>query len=469
MENQIKKFDIIVLGGGPGGYPAAIRAAQHGKSVALIEAKEIGGTCLNRGCIPSKTLIAHAETLQKVKEAEDFGVIVGNVSFNYAKMVERKNQVVNKLRKSLEGLLNSHKITVIRGFGKFISPFTLKVSGETNGVFEADKIIIATGSEPRNIPAFPFDHKRIYDSTSLLEIEHVPKKLAIVGGGIIGCEFASLFSMLGSEVTILELMPRIIPMESTGVSEALTKAFLKKGIKIKTSVSVQGIDSREKGLFIRFLGEQPLEADCALVSVGRHLNTSGIGLEKTGVKVNENGLIAVNDKMETNILGIYAIGDIASKWWLAHVASHQGLVAADNASGKIAHMHYNAIPSVIFTHPEIATIGLSLEQAIEQGYPATVGAFPFQALGKAQAMLQTEGFAQIVTDKRTGQILGAQVVGYEASSLIAEMGIAITNELTIESVTETIHAHPTMVEAWLEAALIANGTPLHFPPKKIPS
>ena len=466
MENQTKKFDVVVLGGGPGGYPAAIRAAQNGKSVALIEAKDLGGTCLNRGCIPSKTLIAHAEVLQQIKEAEEFGVVVGGIRFDYSKMVNRKNQIVDKLKNNLEGLLASNKITLIRGFGKFVSPKTLKVIGDTSLLVEGDAIIIATGSEPRNMPAFPFDHKRVLDSTSLLELQEVPKRLAIIGGGIIGCEFASLFAMLGSEVAIFELMPRIIPMESTEVSNALTKAFKKKGIKVETSAVVQGIEVQKNELTVRLADNKIHKADIALVSVGRQLNTSGIGLEKVGVKVHENGLIAVNERMETNIPGIYAIGDIASKWWLAHVASHQGLVAADNASDKEAHMNYSAVPSVIFTHPEIGTVGLSLEQALEKGYQATVGAFPFQALGKSQATLQTEGFAQIVIDKKTGQILGAQVVGHEASSLIAEMAVAIRNELTVESITETIHAHPTIAEVWLEAALIANETPLHFPPKK---
>jgi dihydrolipoamide dehydrogenase len=466
MDNQNKKFDIAVLGGGPGGYPAAIRAAQNGKKVALIEAKELGGTCLNRGCIPSKSLIAHAEVLQTVKDAKNYGIDVGDIRFHYEKMVQRKNLIVEKLCKNVEGLLKSNNVTLIRGFGKFDSPTRLKISGDSSMMVEADNIIIATGSEPRNMSAFPFDYKRVHDSTSLLQIREVPKTLTVIGGGIIGCEFASLFSMLGSQVTILELMPRIIPMESVGVSAALTKTFLKKGIQIETSVSVQRLESHENGVNIYLAGDKRLSADSVLVSVGRQLNTTAIGLEKIGVKVHENGLVAVNDRMQTNIPGIYAIGDIASKWWLAHVATHQGLVAADNASGKSAHMRYNAVPSVIFTHPEIATVGLSLEQALEMKYPAIVGEFPFQALGKSQATLQTDGFAQIVTDKKTGQILGAQVVGHDASTLIAEMGVAITNELTLESITETLHAHPTLAEVWMEAAFVTSESPLHFPPKK---
>lgn len=467
MADEDTKFDIIVLGGGPGGYPAAIRAAQLGKKVALIEAKELGGTCLNRGCIPSKTLIAGAEVLQKAKEAEEFGVMIsGPITFDYSKMVDRKDAVVTKVRKGLEGLIASNKIKLFKGFGKFNGPKEIKITGTDNAIIRGDKIIIATGSEPRNIPAFPFDWKKIHDSTSLLELRTLPKSLIIIGGGVIGCEFASLYNILGVEVTIIEMMPRIIPMESTGVSNALTKAFKKKGIKIETGVLVEKVETTPNGIKAVLPGGKTIEGDIALVSVGRALNTNSIALEKAGVKVADNGLIPVNEQMETSVPGIYAIGDIASKWWLAHVATHQGLVAADHACGHHARMNYDAVPSVIFTVPEIGTVGLSLEQAIDKGYKATVSAFPFQALGKSQAALQTEGFAQVVIDRETGQVLGAQIVGHEASTLIAEMTVAITNELTVESITETIHAHPTVPEAWLEAALLASDKPLHLPPQK---
>lgn len=466
MQQEIRKFDIAVIGGGVGGYPAAIRAAQMGKSVVLIEAGQMGGTCLNRGCIPSKALIASGEVLRKIKQAEEFGIQVGSITFDYSKMVNRKDEVVTKVRKSLEGLIAANKITLMKGFGKFVSPKTIKVTGQDSALVHAEKIIIATGSEPRNMPAFPFDNERIFDSTALLELKTLPKKIAIVGGGVIGCEFASLFSVLGVDVTIIEMMPSIIPTEAENVSSTLARAFKKKGIKIETNALVQGIDRHHQGIKVNLAGGKEVEADIALVAVGRSLNTSGIGLEAAGVLVESNGLIKTNEKMETNVPGIYAVGDIASKWWLAHVASHQGIVAAKNAAGKEAHMNYNAIPNVIFTEPEIGTVGLTLDQAIQQGYQATLGAFPFQALGKSQATMETEGFAQVVTDKRTGQILGAQIVGHEASSLVAEMAVAIGNELTVESISETIHAHPTVAEAWLEAVLVANSTPLHLPPKK---
>ncbi|MGZ3633929.1 MAG: dihydrolipoyl dehydrogenase [Parachlamydiaceae bacterium] len=459
-------FDIVVLGGGPGGYPAAIRAAQSGKRVALIEAKQVGGTCLNRGCIPSKTMIANAEVLEWVQDAEEFGVVVGDVSFDFAKMVQRKDKIVEGIRKSLEGLIASNQITLFRGFGKLTSPKTVKVTGENNVVIQAEKIILATGSEPRNIGAFPFDYKQIHDSTSMLEIQKLPKSLVIIGGGVIGCEFASLYATLGVEVTVIEMMSSILPMESKSISSYLAKVYKKRGIRILVNAAVKAIDKYPDHIEVQLAAGESVSAEMALVAVGRSLNTSGIGLEAAGVLTTPEGLVKVDEKMETNVPGIYAIGDIASKWWLAHVASHQGLVAAKNACGIPAEMHYNAIPSVVYTHPEIASVGLSLEAAIENGYDATVGAFPFQALGKSQAALRTEGFAQIVTDKATGQILGAQVIGHEASTLIGEMGLAIANELTVESITETVHAHPTVAEAWMEAALMASEYPLHLPPKR---
>lgn len=461
-----KKFDVIVIGSGPGGYPAAIRAAQKGKKVALIEAKELGGTCLNRGCIPSKTLIAGAEVLARMEEAGRFGITCKEVSFDYEAMTQHKDQVVAHMLKGLDGLIASNQIVFFRGFGQLTGPRDVKVSGLDNEWLTADKIIIATGSEPRNIRAFPFDYERIHDSTSLLAMKTLPKSMIIVGGGVIGCEFASLYATLGVKVTILELLPRIISTESEEISKVLTRAFVKKGIEVETGVKVEKINRTAAGIKIFVEGGKTFEADMCLVSVGRSLNTQGIGLEKAGVQLLQNGMIGVNEKMETNVDGIYAVGDLVSRWLLAHVATHQGLIAAENASGGSAKMSYQAIPSVIFTHPEIGSVGLSLEEAKQKGYQAKIGAFPFQALGKSQAAIQTEGFSQIVIDEKTGQILGAQVVGFEAATLIAEMGLAIANELTVECLAETIHAHPTIAEGWLEAAFIAEGTPLHYPPKR---
>lgn len=461
-----KEFDLVVIGGGPGGYPAAIHAAQQGKSVALIEAQQLGGTCLNRGCIPSKALIAGAQEWDRIQKASEFGISVEKSSFNYGTMIDRKDRVVDEIRSGLTGLIASNGITLFRGYGKFISPREIKVRGDDNVILHAKKTIIATGSEPRQLKAFPFDNEKILDSTALLERKKLPKSIVIIGGGIIGCEFASLYSLLGVKVTILELLPRILPMEDEQVSATLTHAFKKRGVAIHCGVKVTAIEKTKTGVTVKLEDGTSFPAEVSLVSVGRSLNTTEVGLDEAGVLVNEQGLIVVNEQMETTTPGIYAVGDIASKWWLAHVATHQGIVAASNACGHFKRMAYEAVPSVIFTYPEIATVGLTLEQALAKGYAATTGMFPFQALGKARAAAHLEGFAQIVVDKRTQQILGAQVVGYEAAALVAEMAVAIANELTVECITETIHAHPTTAEAWMEAAFASTGMPLHLPQKK---
>lgn len=466
MSQEPLLFDIVVLGGGPGGYPAAIKAAQSGKKVALIEAKELGGTCLNRGCIPSKALIANAKTYQTVLHAKEFGIHADNVSFRYETMAKRKDQVVGGIRKGLEGLLKTNGITIIRGHGQFVSPREIKVQGEDNCVVSGERFILATGSEPRDIPAFPCDHKAILDSTSALELTELPKSIVIIGGGVIGCEFASLFRGLGVEVTICELLDRILPMEAEEVSKALDQSYRKWDVTIHTGVLVEGIKTEGKGVTVHLKDSNPIHAEKALVAVGRKLNVRDAGFEKAGVVLNEKGFVQVDERMETNVPGIYAVGDIVSPWWLAHVATHQGVIAATNATGGDMVMHYNAIPSVIFTHLEIGTVGKTIEQAKKEGYQAAVSAFPFKALGKSQAIAQTEGFAQIVIDQKTGQILGAQVVGYEAATLVAEMAVAITNELTVECITESIHAHPTLPEAWAEAAFLATGSPLHLPPTR---
>ena len=460
-----KYFDFAILGGGPGGYVAAIRAAKSGKSVALIESKELGGTCLNRGCIPTKAHVANTDVLRKVKKAEAFGISTQSVTFEYPKMKQRVDKVVSSIVKGLSGLIEANKITVFKGEGKCVSPNEIKVLGETTTLIEAKVLILATGSEPKNVPAFPFDHNQILCSTSILKKETLPKSLVIIGGGVIGCEFASLYHELGVEITVLEALPNLIPMEAKDLGSALKGSFEKRGIKVHTGVKVQAIETNKKGVEVQLLEGSPLKAEWALVAVGRQLNTVDIGLEHTGISLLPNGAINVNSHMQTDVPHIYAIGDITAKWMLAHVASHQGVVAAEHALGREnAKMHYNAIPSIIFTYPEIASVGLSLEQAQAQGHEASLGKFPFQALGIAQAKIETEGFAQVVVDSKTRQILGAQIFGPEAASCIAELTTAIQNELTLDCIKETVHAHPTLPEAWLEAAFLADDMPIHLPP-----
>jgi dihydrolipoamide dehydrogenase len=462
---QQEKVDVAVIGAGPGGYVAAIKAAQLGKTVALIERKQLGGTCLNVGCIPTKTLLSGAHVMQEVMHAAEYGIQTGPVSIDFPKMKARKERVIENLRKSLEGLLRSNGIRIVRGSAEFLSPREIKVRGEDNVVLYAEKTIIATGSEPLDIPAFPCDHKRVFNSTSILDMTELPQSLAIIGGGYIGCEFASLYAELGVEVTILEMLPSIVQLQGKSVSAALTRAFASRGVDVQTGVVVEGIDSVPDGVSVRLKDRPAQTFTCALVAVGRKVVSEELHVERAGVLTDAKGAIPVNEKMETGVPGVYAIGDVTGKLLLAHVASHQGVIAASNACGREAVMHYNAVPAVIFTLPEIACVGMTLEQAQEAGFAATASTFPFQALGKSIAAGDTEGFAQLVSDKKTGQILGAQVVGHEASTLIAEATLAIANELTLDCLADTVHAHPTIAEAWLEAALIAKETPLHFPPK----
>lgn len=398
--------------------------------------------------------------------AAEYGIETGPVSFDFAKMKARKDKVVSGIRKNLEGLILSNKITIIHGAAEFLSPDEIKIKGEQSEVITAENIIIATGSEPLDIPAFPCDHKRVLNSTSILELTALPKTLAIIGGGYIGCEFASLYAEFGVKVTILEALPSILSLQGKEISEFMTQTFTKKGIDVKTGVFVQGIDRSEHGITIKIKDHSPLSFDMALVAVGRKVISSGLGLEKAGVKTGEKGEVLVDDRMQTNVPGIYAVGDVTGKFLLAHVASHQGLVAASNIAGHEAVMHYNAVPAVIFTYPEVATVGMTLEQAKTAGHAAVTGKFPFQFLGKSIATLDTEGYAEVIIDKKTGQLLGAFVIGHEAATLIAEITLALSNELTVECIIDTIHAHPTIPEAWLEAALVANETPIHMPPKK---
>jgi dihydrolipoamide dehydrogenase len=465
MENKI--FDIAVIGAGPGGYVAAIKAAQLGKTVALIEKDALGGTCLNVGCIPTKTLITSADVHSQIRRASDFGIFVGEVRIAYDQMKKRKDTVVANIKSGLTSLIKANKITVFQGEAQFESVHDLKIIGKDPARIRAEKIVIATGSVPIDVKAFPCDHERILNSTSILELTQLPKSLCVVGGGYIGCEFASLFAELGVKVTIVEALPSILALQGKTVSDYMTKTFTSKGIELKTNVLVKTIANENNQTVITFADGNTLAAEMTLVSIGRRPYTEGLGLEKAGLKTNERGFLVVNDKMETEVRGIYAIGDVTGKAMLAHVASHQGITAAMNACGQTSHVHYNAVPAVIFTHPEVASVGLTQEEAAQKGLSVNIGTFPFQAIGKAVSSGEVKGFSQIVADKKTGQILGATIIGHDAANLIAEMALAIQNEIPLESVLETIHAHPTMAEIWHETAAMTLGMPIHMPPKKL--
>jgi dihydrolipoamide dehydrogenase len=458
-------FDVAVIGAGPGGYIAAIKASQLGKKVCLIEKGLLGGTCLNVGCIPTKTLISNAHALHLVKNAALYGINVSGFEVDYSKSVKRKDDVIDKIRRGLEGLIKANQIEIIHGQAEFISNFEIKVKGENPKMIKAQKVIIASGSEPMKLSSIEPDHKQIFNSTSILSMTKLPKSMAIIGGGYIGCEFAALFREYGVEVTIIEALDSIVQAQGKSVSEALTSAMNKRGVQLKLKQPLASYEKHHDHVVLKLADGSEVKSEIVLVSVGRSVYTEGLALDKTGIACGQRGEIIVDDHMETSVKGVYAIGDVTGKYMLAHVASHQGVVAAACAAGKPVKMHYNAVPAVIFTDPEIGTVGMTLEAALAQGIDAKVGKFPFQALGKSQAAMHTEGFAQIVIESKTGKILGAQIVGHEASNLIAEVALAIHNELTVESISDTIHAHPTLAEGLHEAALMAQDMPLHMPPK----
>ncbi|AFS27445.1 dihydrolipoyl dehydrogenase [Chlamydia psittaci CP3] len=458
-------FDCIVIGAGPGGYVAAITAAQQGLKTALIEEQQAGGTCLNRGCIPSKALLVGAGIVSQIKHAKQFGIHIDGYSVDYPAMVQRKNSVINGIRQGLEGLIRSNKITVLNGRGSLISSTEARVKGQDTSVIKSKYIIIATGSESRPFPGVPFS-SRILCSTGILNLTELPKKLAIIGGGVIGCEFASLFNTFGVEITIIEVADQILSVNNADISKTMFDKFSRQGIRIITKASINALE--DIGDRVRLtVNEQTEEYDYVLVAIGRQFNTTDIGLDNAGVIRDDRGVIPVDETMRTNVTNIFAIGDITGKWLLAHVASHQGIVAGKNAAGHNEIMDYSAVPAVIFTFPEVAMVGLSLEAAQQQGIPAKLTKFPFKAIGKAVAMAEADGFAAIISHETTQQILGAYVVGPHAASLIAEMTLAVRNELTLPCIYETIHAHPTLAEVWAENALLATNHPLHLPPQRL--
>ncbi len=461
---QRKKVDVAVLGAGPGGYPAAIRCRQGGKKVALIEAQEVGGTCLNRGCIPTKTLLKGVTILSEIAHAADFGVHVTHAPVNWSELIAKKNAVVSGLRSGLEGLIQSNGIDLIYGRGTLISPQEIEVVGNTPMIVKAEHIILATGSEPKEIPTIPFDHETVFSSTSLLDLKTLPQSIAVIGGGANGCEFASLFSTLGVKVYIVEMLPRILPLGSEAVSAAVSAAFEKEGIDIICGEKVVASQRTKDGIDIILSGGKTIHSSIAMVSAGRTLNTEALGLSAIGVHT-ERGAVVTDDRMATNINGIWAIGDITARYSCAHVATHQGLVAAENILGHRKKMYYNAVPGALFTRPEVGSVGYSLEEAKKQGCAAQAITLPLHVLGRAHASAHTDGFVQLIVEQGSGRILGGHAVGYHASELVAEIGLAITNELTVECISDTIHAHPTLAESWLEAALIAQHAPLHVPPQ----
>jgi dihydrolipoamide dehydrogenase len=460
---------LAVIGAGPGGYVAALKAARLGAEVTVIEADEVGGVCLNRGCVPTKTLIASAELYDKVKELDSYGIeLQGSAVANFEKIMARKNKVVDIQVKGIKALFKSWGVKLVEGRAKMLSPNKIeavKKGGSTETV-ETDKIIIATGSRPALLPAFPFDGEKILSSDDALTIKGIPGSMLIIGAGVIGCEFASMFRALGTEITMVEMMDRAVATEDEEVSETLEREFKKRKIKLFKKIKIDKVESRADGMHAFTSDGREIVAEKILVSIGRALNTENLGLEEMGVARGPRGQISVNEKMETSVPGVYAIGDVVGKILLAHVASKQGLVAAVNATGGSAVMDYSAVPAAIFTTPEIASVGLREFQAREKGLKYRTGQFPYRALGKAHAIGEIAGFIKIIADEATDKLLGAHIIGAHASDMIHELVVATEKGLTARDIASTIHIHPTLPEGIMEAAEAVHGEAIHAPKGK---
>lgn len=459
-----KNYDITVIGAGPGGYVAAIRAAQLGARVLVVEKDEVGGVCLNRGCIPTKALIAGVAALKTAKKAGSLGLEIPEARIDLAKAVQRKDRIVRQLTGGIKFLFKKKGIETFKGTAVIQDKNTVLLAGdeENRQAVKTEKIIIATGSESAQIPSIPFDGEKIINSTDALRMTEVPGSILIIGAGAIGVEFAAIFRALGSEVTVVEMLPQIIPAEDAELAAELEKSFKGEGIRILTGAKVEKVtDEGKKKKAVTDTGEEII-VDKILVAVGRCLNSVDIGLEDAGIST-ERGKIIVNEKMETNVPGVYAIGDVVGGALLAHKASAEGIVAAENACGKNVTMDYSAVPGCIYTLPEVASVGMTEAKAKDEGISVKTGKFPFSASGKAVATGEIQGFVKVVAEAETGKILGVQIIGPHATDLIAEGVLAVRCKLTLEELSRTIHAHPTLAEAVMEAAEAAEGKAIHLP------
>jgi dihydrolipoamide dehydrogenase len=458
------KFDAIVIGAGPGGYPCAIRLAQLGKRVAIIEKETVGGVCLNVGCIPSKAMIKAASLFEKMQKSDGMGFKVKGVDVDFPGLQEWKRSVVSKLTGGVAQLLKGNKVELFQGDAAFLSKNQLSVnSSKGTETLTADHIVIAVGSSPIEIPGFKFDEKKIVSSTGALDFDKPVDSMVVVGGGYIGLEIGTYMAKLGTKVTVLEALPRLLATYDQDVSNIVGRSLKKRGVNVLTSALAKGVKEKGGQLVVEAEVEgklQQIPCDKILVTVGRKPNAMP-GIEKTGVKVDAKGFITVNDRLMTNVPGIYAIGDVACQPMLAHKATKEGLVVADVIAGKNTKYDVKAMPAVIFCEPEVATVGLNEMEAKAKGITAFVGSFPYAALGKAIASNETDGFAKLIGDKKTGRLIGAVIVGAEASTGIAEMALAIEAGLQLEDIALTVHAHPTMGEGTMEAAEVALGHANH--------
>ncbi|MCG9966720.1 dihydrolipoyl dehydrogenase [Pelotomaculum terephthalicicum JT] len=456
-------YNIVIIGAGPGGYVAAIRAARLGAKVAVVEKDEVGGTCLNRGCIPTKTLACGAELLNNIRRAAEFGIATGEVMVDFSRLMERKNKVVAQLVAGVNYLIKKNKIDLIRGTARLQAPGKVRVAAAGGGeiILTAENIVIATGTEPALITALGYDGELVLTSNEALNVAAIPEKMLVIGGGVIGCEFACIFNTLGSKVTVLEVMPAILPALDREAAKTMQGLLKRQGITVKTKAHILEVKKSAGTVAAVLESGEEIAADRALISIGRTMNSGGLGLEEAGVAVGGRGEVIVNDKLETSVPGIYAIGDITGKIQLAHVASAQGVVAVDNILGRPREMDYRVIPNCIFTHPEVAGVGLTTQEAQEKGINVKSGKFSFIASGKAQAMGETSGFVKILADPDNDRVLGVHIVGPRATDLIAEAALAVKMGITVQQLTETVHAHPTLSEAVLEAAEAVHGMSIH--------
>lgn len=465
-----KHYEIAVLGGGPGGYVAAIRAAQLGFKTVVIDKDKLGGVCLNWGCIPTKSLLKNAEIYDTVKNhGKDFGIHTKDLSFNFNDIIKRSRDISDRITKNVEILVKKNKVDRIKGFGKFSSKNQINIFDDKENQIDsitADKIIIATGARPRAIESIPIDKKNIITSTEAMNLPEQPKELIVIGAGAIGIEFAYFYSVFGTKVTVVEMMDNILPIEDTEVSQALEKNLKKRGIEIFTKATVEKAEVKGKKVKVAINqnGEKKeLTSDVVLNAIGVVGNVEGFGLEELGIELHKNHIQVNKETYETNIAGIYAIGDVIGPPWLAHVASAEGIHCVENLKGiKNPDIDYENIPGCTFCEPQVASVGFTERKAKELGYELKIGKFPYMASGKAFAVGEREGFVKVIFDAKYGEILGGHIIGAGATDLIAEITLARAMEATGHSLIKTVHAHPTLSEMIMEAAANAYGEGIHI-------
>ncbi|MGP4068263.1 dihydrolipoyl dehydrogenase [Halobacillus sp. B29] len=459
------ELDTLVIGAGPGGYVAAIRAAQTGQNVTIVDKGNLGGVCLNVGCVPSKALIQAGHRYEHAKGAEDMGIQSENTTVDFSKVQEWKSGVVQKLTGGVEGLLKNNKVDIVKGEVYFVDKNTVRIMDDKNSqTYTFNNCIIATGSRPIELPNFKFS-ERVIDSTGALALNEVPKKMVVIGGGYIGTELGTAYANFDTEVTILEGMKDILGGFEKQMSSLVKKRLKKKGVDIVTNAMAQGVEETEDGVKVTYEvkgEEKTIEADYVLVTVGRRPNTDEIGLEELGVEMSDKGVIQIDKQCRTNFDNIYAIGDIVDGPPLAHKASYEGKIAAEVIAGEKSEIDYLGIPAVVFSDPELASVGYTEDEAKEAGYDVKASKFPFGANGRALSLNDSDGFLKLITREDDNLVIGAQIAGPNASDMISELGLAIEAGMTAEDLALTIHAHPTLGEITMEAAEVAMGSPIHI-------